>query len=164
MILEEDDLMEIHAPMDFRSSITNKDIQTSSKVPLVVCYNLIDMGKTKYGFNQVFTEKDARMYFLRMKELSESTIYDLMDSKLKDWHFHSVKVSGNVKETLFKLHPNAAKGIYTIYQFALYTDSRGASRETGIRSPRIYFMLGKNGMVYPLFFDPYHELSPMQSL
>lgn len=34
-----------------------------------------------------------------------------------------------------------------------------ACRETGVRSPRIYFMLGVYGLIYPLLFDPYHELT-----
>ena len=33
------------------------------------------------------------------------------------------------------------------------------TRENGVRSPRIYFMQGLYGVIYPLFFDPYHEIT-----
>ena len=47
-----------------------------------------------------------------------------------------------------------------IFHFGLYTDKKHmASRETGARAPRIYFMQGLYGVIYPLFFDPYHEIT-----
>ena len=47
-----------------------------------------------------------------------------------------------------------------IFHFGLYTDKKHmASRETGVRAPRIYFMQGLYGVIYPLFFDPYHEIT-----
>ncbi|MEA3445933.1 MAG: hypothetical protein U9R19_14535, partial [Bacteroidota bacterium] len=46
-----------------------------------------------------------------------------------------------------------------IGQFALYTDNEvEANRETGNKSPRIFFMLGHFGVFYILFYDPYHEI------
>jgi len=49
-----------------------------------------------------------------------------------------------------------------VYHFGLYEcESKQASRATGERSPRVYFMLGTNGFIYPLFFDPFHELNPL---
>ncbi len=61
------------------------------------------------------------------------------------------------------IYPNLTKGILPeIYHFALYTaENEVADRTKGIRSPRIYFVLADYGRIYPLFFDPYHELNPM---
>jgi len=160
MILDEDDLTEIHSRASLQGLISNSDIRTSKRVPLVVCYSLVDMGKTRYGFNQRFTEKDTRIYFERMRKICETTIDELIDQADRQWHFHAVEVKGNLRRALQQLHPKAASGIVTMYQFALYTSREGADRDKDIRSPRVFFMLGKNGMIYPLFFDPYHEINP----
>lgn len=36
--------------------------------------------------------------------------------------------------------------------------------KNGDRNPRIYFMVGYNGMIHPLFFDPFHELNPVEGI
>lgn len=160
MMLDEDDLTEIHSRASLQAPISNSDIRTSRRVPLVVCYSLADMGKTPYGFNQRFTEKDTKMYFQRMQEICDTTIEDLIDQADRQWHFHAVEVKGNLRKVLQLLHPKAANGIVSMYQFALYTSKEGADRNKDIRSPRVFFMLGKHGMIYPIFFDPYHEINP----
>lgn len=61
----------------------------------------------------------------------------------------------------FRKGLNADDDCMIVYHFGLYEcDSRKASRNTGERSPRVYFLLGANGFIYILFFDPYHELNP----
>lgn len=48
-----------------------------------------------------------------------------------------------------------------IYHFALEPESKQtASREQGGRNARVYFLVGKFGVVHVLFFDPYHEINP----
>lgn len=56
--------------------------------------------------------------------------------------------------------PEAIQSNPIIYHFALYTSKQQADRNKDIRSPRVYFMLGTYGFIYPLFFDPYHEINP----
>jgi hypothetical protein len=46
-----------------------------------------------------------------------------------------------------------------IGQFALYTKAeQKASRESGIKSPRVFFMIGEKSVFYILFIDLYHEI------
>ena len=48
-----------------------------------------------------------------------------------------------------------------IYHFALQPENKlSASRELDLRNARIYFLVGKFGIVHVLFFDPYHEINP----
>jgi hypothetical protein len=61
-----------------------------------------------------------------------------------------------MKLTAVDLEPSDFK---TINSPELYTNDE-ASRETGVKSPRVYFILGTYGFVYILFFDPYHEINP----
>lgn len=50
-------------------------------------------------------------------------------------------------------------GNINVFQFGLYTDkARRAGREDGVKAPRVFCMLGYNGVVYPLLYDPYHEM------
>lgn len=55
--------------------------------------------------------------------------------------------------------PLSPECIPSFYHFALYTNEE-SSRKSGIKSPRIYFFIGGNGVIYPLFYDPYHEINP----
>ena len=49
-----------------------------------------------------------------------------------------------------------------IYHFALEPDCKEtADRSKGCRNARVYFLVGKFGIVHILFFDPYHEINPM---
>jgi hypothetical protein len=57
-------------------------------------------------------------------------------------------------------NPEIVKGDPIIFHFHLYNaDGQMASRQTGIRAPRVYFMQGTYGVIYILFFDPYHEIT-----
>jgi hypothetical protein len=39
--------------------------------------------------------------------------------------------------------------------------SSSTINELEAKARRVYFMLGTNGFIYILFFDPFHELNPM---
>lgn len=109
--------------------ISNDDVRNSCQLPIRISYEFVDMGYTEYGFDQNFSDKDTFEYFDCMKYISGRTIDELM------------------MDDDFRLR-------------RLYTDRKQmASRESGVRSPRIYFMQGSYGVIYPLFFDPYHEIT-----
>lgn len=157
--LDEDDLFDIHSPQKLSYQLDNSDLSLSRKTPIVISYALVDMSETKYHFQQEFTSRDTQEYFKMMKEISNSTINDLMENPHKH-HFYRTDIKGNLKTVLKNIDPECIKTNPLIYHFALYTDERKANRETGIRSPRIYFMLGLYGIIYILFFDPFHEINP----
>ena len=109
--------------------ISNDDVRNSCQLPIRISYEFVDMGDTEYGFDQNFSDKDTFEYFDCMKYISGRTIDELM------------------MDDDFRLR-------------RLYTDRKQmASRKSGVRSPRIYFMQGSYGVIYPLFFDPYHEIT-----
>lgn len=158
--LEEEDLIDVHEKATWGCGISNADLSTSQKIPIVVCYDLIDVDTTDYNFSQHFHQRDISTYFKQMKKISASTIEEL-SSKPYGMHFYRTDVRGKLRDVLKKLHPHAVECNPLIFHFGLYTEIDKADRNTDKRSPRIYFMLGCNGMIYPLFFDPYHELNPM---
>lgn len=157
--IDEDLMFDALEKIDISCKLSNRDLYSSQSFPIVVCYDLIDLGKTPYHFKQPFHLQDTQMYFERMRDICQSNISDLL-YRPKEWHFRQSKLCGNLLKELKKLNPDVAKGEPMIFHFALYTSKGGADRYTDIRSPRIYFMLGKYGMIYPLFFDPYHEINP----
>lgn len=154
-----DDLSVKHGNGSLKDRLTNEDLLVSQKVPLVVSYDLVDLEDTDYGFHQVMEHDDTKAYFSMMKRLSGSTI-DELDSVARELHFRRTPVRGNLYKVLEKICPDAAFDNLCIFHFALYTSKQISSRETGVRSPRVYFMLGRNGIVYMLFFDPFHEINP----
>ncbi|MBR2104794.1 MAG: hypothetical protein IKQ30_09015 [Bacteroidales bacterium] len=143
--------------------LENSDICESQDCPITVQYNQIDLGKTKYNFNQPFEGNEANLYFKRMKKfagLSVNYIIEHCDYKL---HFNRSGIQGNLKKAFDQIDPKIAKANPLIYHFALDPDSKvnNADRKKKIRNPRIYFMVGYNGMIHIIFFDPYHELNPL---
>lgn len=156
--LDEDDLFDIHSPVGLGSKLQDADLALSHKCPVVVSYALLDTGQTDYHFMQEFTHRDTQAYFRMMKEISGRTIEDLMENP-RAHHFYRTDVRGNLKKVLGRVNPDCVKGNPLIYHFALYTNEN-ADRNTGVRSPRIYFMLGLYGIIYMLFFDPFHEINP----
>lgn len=160
--LDVEEISEMHGKFNPHAKISNDDIRLSHEVPIVVSYDLVDMGTTAYNFSQHFEERDTQEYFTKMKIISFSSIDDLTDkySNNPDWHFHRTNITGNIRKNLKQLFPNGDFDNMFIYHFSLYT-CQSANRERNVRAPRIYFLVGRNGIIYILFFDPYHELNPI---
>lgn len=140
-----------------------RDLQESQDCLITVQYNEIDLGKTPYHFNQPFVGNEANLYFQRMKEFSELSVNYILDHSDYKVHFNRTDIRGNIKRVFDSIDPNIASANPLIFHFALDPESTvtNASRTTGVRNPRIYFMIGYNGMIHILFFDPYHELNPL---
>lgn len=139
--------------------ISNDDVRNSCLLPIRISYEFVDMGDTEYGFNQNFSEKDTFEYFDCMKYISGRTIDELLMDDGFRLRRHSA-LHKPLKSALDKLELGITEGQPIIFHFGLYTDKKQiASRESGVRSPRIYFMQGLYGVIYPLFFDPYHEIT-----
>lgn len=156
-----DDVEEIHSKFDWGSGISNEAISTTLKTHPVVCYNYIDLDKTQYNFKQsCFDNTDIKAYFEGIKYISEHTLEELLDYSDREFHFHKSYINGNLRKALIRLNGNK-RYMPEIYHFALYTNKQEkADRYKKIKSPRIYFLVGKHGMIYILFYDPYHEINP----
>lgn len=140
-----------------------RDLQESQDCLISVQYNEIDLGKTPYHFNQPFVGNEANLYFQRMKEFSGLSVNYIVEHCDYRAHFNRTDIRGNIKKVFDEIDPKIAKANPLIFHFALDPECKitNASRESGIRNPRIYFMIGYNGMIHMLFFDPYHELNPI---
>ena len=157
--LEPDELKAINLPDRFDKEISYEDSIMSMALPIVIKYDYLDLDKTDYHFKQEFKLKDTQKYFEMMKEISSNSINSL-SQKARDYHFYRTDIRGNLQKIMLKVLPEAVQSNTIIYHFALYTSEEKADRTRDIRSPRIYFMLGTYGYIYPLFFDPYHEINP----
>ena len=140
-----------------------RDLQESQDCLISVQYNEIDLGKTPYHFNQHFVGNEATLYFQRMQEFSGLSVNYIVEHCDYRAHFNRTDIRGNIKKVFDEIDPKIAKANPLIFHFALDPECKitNASRESGIRNPRIYFMIGYNGMIHMLFFDPYHELNPI---
>ncbi len=139
-----------------------RDLQESQDCLISVQYNEIDLGKTDYHFNQPFVGNEANLYFQRMKEFSELSVNYIVSHSDYKSHFYRTDIHGNIKKVFDSIDPQIARANPLIFHFALDPECKetDACRETGKRNPRIYFMIGYNGMIHILFFDPYHEINP----
>ncbi|MBS1771603.1 MAG: hypothetical protein JST82_01995 [Bacteroidetes bacterium] len=127
-------------------------------------YDYIDLDETEYSFQQQCLDNtDIVSYFMNLKKLSKLTINDLIDHSSHKEHIHfynnpNAKIKELLKVVLKKenLRPEETP---VVGQVGLYTSNKQASRSTGIKCPRIYFMVGPHAVLYILFYDPYHEIN-----
>lgn len=155
------DIRDIDYPARLTEELSYQDLIDSQSQCVSVQYNEIDLGDTKYGFDQEFEDKEANLYFERMREFSEQTLMDIRDDASYKLHFNRTNISGNIKCIFDSIDPKIAKANPLIFHFALDPNNKNhADRSKHIRNPRIYFMVGRNGMIHILFFDPYHEINP----
>lgn len=162
-LLTEDDFWDdIHGQHAVGEQLSIEDTKLSMNVPIVISYEFADLNVTDYHFRQEFTLQDTHAYFEVMRDISCQSINSIIDESDHSLHFYRSRVNQRMKALLRQLDPECNPDYQAtfIYHFALSTDPNGASREAGRRSPRIYFMLGRKGMIFPLFFDPYHEINP----
>lgn len=156
-----EDTMDIEYPAKLTENLSYQDLVDSQDQCISVQYNEIDLGNTKYGFDQQFEGNEANLYFQRMCEFSEQTLNDIRENSDYKLHFNRTNVSGNIKRIFDSIDPKIAKADPMIFHFALDpTNKNHADRSKHIRNPRVYFMVGRNGMIHILFFDPYHEINP----
>lgn len=151
--------------MEYNTEISAEYLSDSQDYPIVVCYKLLDFDKSNYNFTQSFSERDTLEYFMAMRTLSTKTINEIMDDTefKQKYHFRLSKLQGNLLKEFKKVlgKKKVTENSAMFFHFALYTSKEKASRKTKVRSPRIYFILGLFGTIYPVFFDPYHELNPI---
>lgn len=157
---EYEDFKTINTREHFNKELTVDDVRLSQDVPIVVRYDYVDLGQTDYHFWQEFTQEDTKGYFERMKQFAGKSINSLLNGP-RSTHFHRSELKGNVLKAVKKILPKSIDSNQIIYHFGLYDTDQWADRKTGIRCPRVYFMMGTYGHIYILFFDPYHELNPL---
>lgn len=159
-----DDFIHLHKPYQIGDKVNNNDIAKTKSHPAVISYAHINITDKNYGFGQSdFSDKDAFYYLSRVKLLSLKSIISIKDEEnSQDWHLNPTR-GKNIISAL-KKHFNITKYIVTpdIFHFALYPkeDQVDSNREKRIKNPRIHFIIGANGIIYPIFYDPYHEINP----
>lgn len=149
-----------HQPASLTDSISYEDSKLSMNQRMLVSYDLVDLDG-KYGFLQDFTQEEIHGYFGKMNKYSSVSMNEIIDTFDYGEHFNESKIRGNL---LLLLKERSGKHVddgVMVYHFALEPQKCDeASREKGTRNARVYFLVGKFGIVHVLFFDPYHEINP----
>lgn len=160
--LEEEDFGDYTVEYDNRCKLDTEDCLIAKDSPILISYFLVDMEVSKYSFGQDFTQKETKGYFESMAYFSGRTINQIIDETGHELHFYRSNIRGNLYKLLKQIWPKRKidRDNTLVYHFALYDSKNRASRKSGVRNPRVYFMLGKEGVIYPIFFDPFHEINP----
>lgn len=145
--------------------IDNNAIASDKKNSHVVSYEFICVGDNQYDFGQKgFTDTDAFNYFDFMNWLSLNDFDSIFTSANKDWHFHATDYFKNKK---FREAVNKRLGLKNnfrieeapeFYHFGLNTTNKETTMAHKTTSPRVFFFLAGNSVIYMLFCDMYHEL------
>lgn len=155
------DTLDVDLPAKLTDELSYEDLSDSQNQCISVQYNQIDLGKTDYGFDQEFEGNEANLYFKRMQEFAEQTLNNVRENASYRLHFYRTDVRGNIKKIFDSIDPKISQANPLIFHFALDPNNDNqADRAKHIRNPRVYFMVGRNGMIHILFFDPYHEINP----
>ena len=150
---------------DIKYSFGSKSkVSTSDyKLTPLFGYDFIAFGKTAYCFAQACLDTDdIQYYYQTLNKISKTSINDLVDKSHHSLHFHILAKPNAILLELYKsiigkeYIPPELLPIFG--QFALYTSTTKADRNSGIKSPRIIFILGPMAVLYILFYDPYHEI------
>lgn len=160
--LEIDDelLNYIHQPASLSDSISYEDSLLSMKQKMIVNYDLLDLDG-EYGFLQDFTQDEIHGYFRQMKKYASVSMNEIVETFDYTEHFNDSKIRGNLLRLLKGRTNKRIDDDVMIYHFALEPDSKAvASRAENSRNARVYFLIGKFGIVHILFFDPFHEINP----
>lgn len=145
--------------------IDNNAIVQDKRNSHVVSYEFINVGTNQYDFGQDgFTDEDAYNYFSFMNWLSMDNFESIFASADKDWHFHSTDYFKNKKfreavNSRLKLKNNfRPEEVPEFYHFGLNTTDETTTKAHQTTSPRIFFFLAGNSVIYMLFCDMYHDL------
>lgn len=156
-----DDDEDYEKPFRFGTTVDKEFLKSGSNKYPLISYNYIDLGDTEYHFSQdCFDNLDLLSYFKQLKKFSNLLFRNLMDNSSHHDHFKiEPKVGPKIKRLLEKVYkkPLTEKTTPLVGHFALYTNPESA-RDTKIKSPRIFFILGKRATIHILFYDPYHEI------
>lgn len=125
-------------------------------------YSHVLLDESRYAFNgKEFGEIDRKHYFNIARKISRFSVKELINlPSNKDLHFNNINnLESRKNEQLKKIVLRALnKKSYTsefegmLFKFALYTTDNENEN-----SPRVYFILGSNGIFYILFIDLKHE-------
>ncbi|SDP90507.1 hypothetical protein SAMN05428975_3445 [Mucilaginibacter sp. OK268] len=158
-----EDYFEEDKKYKFGITTDGKEILDNEKETVLIAYDYIDIDITDYCFDQSCLDgDDAYHYFFTLKEFSKLTTKKLTTELHHEYHFH---IYSKPNSKLISLVEKISGTSFTpetqplIGQFALYTEEN-ASRSSGTKSPRIYFIIGKNAVMHILFYDPFHEINP----
>lgn len=157
--INDDLLNQIHQPASLSQGISVEDVKLSMNQKMIVSYDLIDLS-TDYGFMQVFTQDEIHGYFCQMKKYASKSMNEVIDTLDYTEHFNESKIKGKLLDLLKVKAGKRIDDDVLIYHFALETEKRtDADRSKGQRNARVYFLVGKYGVIHVLFFDPFHEIN-----
>lgn len=155
-----DDLLNyIHQPASLSKGISVEDAKLSMNQKMIVSYDLIDLS-TDYGFMQAFTQEEIHGYFCQMKKYASKSMNEVIDTLDYTEHFNESKIKGKLLDILKEKSGKWIDNDVLIYHFALETEkSVDTDRNKDQRNARVYFLVGKYGIIHILFFDPFHEIN-----
>ncbi len=127
-----------------------------------ISYNYLNINIiTKYCFKQTdFNENDYKIYFEKLKIISNTPLTELEELKDKSLDFKIY--TGSVKKELidcFKkiIGKDDLKSNQIPYfgRIGLYNGLK-----KGDKAPRVFFFVGHYSTLHILLFDPYHDIYP----
>jgi hypothetical protein len=106
--------------------------------------------------SEEYPEKsDYSIYFEKIKKLCLNTIDDSLNNSHYTEHLKTISPNKkllDVVKKIFKVSSIRDEQLPQFGELGLYTNKKGK------KSPRIFFFIGNLGIIYILFYDPFHSI------
>lgn len=102
-------------------------------------------------------KSDYNIYFNKIKDLCKRSLDDSLYNLPYTEHLKTIRPNKNllsVVKKIFKKDYIPDEQLPQFGEFGLYTNKNND------RAPRVFFFIGNVGMIYILFYDPFHKIFP----
>tara|TARA_R110001632_G_scaffold232421_1_gene373163 strand:- start:3310 stop:3834 length:525 start_codon:yes stop_codon:yes gene_type:complete len=106
-------------------------------------------------------KSDYNIYFDKIKNLCKKSLDESLNNSSHKEHLKTVNPNKNlvnVVKKIFKKNHIPPEQLPQFGEFGLYTNKKSN------RAPRVFFFIGNAGMIYILFYDPFHKIFPSKTL
>ena len=153
--ITDETLNQIRCKENLYREISIEDTKLSLNQKMIVCYDMI-MLDGEFGFIQEIDLNNIHGYFKQMKKFSNVSINEAIEKFHYTEHFHRSEIQGKLLTLLKKITGKTyIDQNVLIYHFALEPENKE-------NKSRVYFLLGKYGIIHILFFDPDHKINPVK--
>jgi hypothetical protein len=113
-------------------------------------------------FNKSLSEQypgksDYCIYFDKIKNLCKKSLEESLNNSHHTQHLKTINPNNKILDIvkkIFKLDKLYPEQLPQFGEFGLYTNINSN------RAPRVFFFIGAAGMIYILFYDPFHLIFP----
>ncbi len=151
-----DKAINLHSDLDFTPIISYEYLN----IDALADFSFVQPEFQSFTSEQYPDKSDYHIYFETIKYVCSKKLNDLLN---EDYTKHFKTINNPKKELveivskILNIKNNTKMQLPQLGEFALYTNKNGN------KAPRIFFFIGNLGIIYVLFYDPFHKIFPLKN-